>query len=275
MAASSLQQMSKALSQVRSASFALWATDSGYRASAQIATVPGSSGSIAKAFSTSSTLQRYVPAGSLFMLDGGGGSGAAGYQQMFGQPGASAQLNQIQKLTGISVENDILPLLTGELAAYAEPGQPGEPPTVALLLKPASAKSGQTALHDLFTHVARLERGRVHLVTDPGGTGQSLLVAGSPLSIGWKQWGGVFTVGNDTTLPGTDSPLVGSPAWNALLSAAGAPADAHISLYAQIGPALKLFPIEANDNLTHLGGVLAWSTVAGNQVSANLFVQVK
>ena len=43
----------------------------------------------------------------------------------------------------------------------------------------------------------------------------------------------------------------------------------------QLGQALKLFPIQENENLTHLGGILAWSTVAGNQISANLFVQVK
>ncbi len=272
-ATSSLQQLSKALSGIRSASFALWATDGGYRASAQIATVPGSSGSIANAFATTSTLQRYVPAGSLFMVNGGGSTG--GYQQMFDQPGTAAQLNEIQKLTGISVAHDILPLLTGELAAYAAPGQPGEPPTVGLLLKPKSATAGQAALHDLFTHIVRLEHGQVHLLTYPHGLGQSMVIAGSPFSIGWKHWNGIFTVGNNPTLPGTDDPLAGSPAWNALLAAAGAPADAHVSLYVQLGQALKLFPIQENENLTHLGGILAWSTVAGNQISANLFVQVK
>src|SRR5262249_26802857 len=136
-ATSSLQQLSKMLAGIRSASFALWATDGGYRASAQIATVSGSSNSIARAFASSTTLQQYVPAGSLLMLGGGGTGG--GYQQMFEQPGTAAQLNEIQQLTGISVAHDILPLLTGELAAYAAPGQPGEPPTVGLLLKPADA----------------------------------------------------------------------------------------------------------------------------------------
>jgi hypothetical protein len=209
------------------------------------------------------------------MLDGGNGAAGGGYQQLFDQPGTAAQLNEIQSLTGISVAHDILPLLNGELAAYAAPGQPGEAPTVGLLLKPASASAGQAALRDLFTHLVRLERGQAKLVTYPHGAGQSMLVAGSPFQIGWRHWNGIFTVGNDPTLPGTNDPLDGSAAWNALVQAAGAPAGSHISLYVQVGQALKLFPIEQNENLTHVGGILAWSTVAGNQVSANLFVQVK
>src|SRR4029077_18871531 len=131
-----------------------------------------------------------------------------------------------------------------ELAAYAAPGQPGEPPTISLLLKPASATAGQAALRNLFTHIARLEHGQAHLFTFPHGAGQSMVIPGSPVSIGWKHWDGVFTIGDDPALPSTNDPLVGSRAWSALLSAAGAPADAHISLYAQIGPALKLFPID-------------------------------
>ena len=255
--ASPLTQMSKELAGIRSAGFALWAEPGGYRATVQVATVPGASSSIVQSLQQNPTLGTLAPAGSFLFLDGFGSDQGLG--QTFSQPSTGAQLKEIQQLTGISVAHDILPLLTGEVGAYAAAGQAGGPPRIALLLKPKDTAAAQTALTDLMHHLTQLEHGNP----------QAKLLR-------WGQHDGVFAVGTDlSSVQGAVSPLPGSPAWNSLLSAAGAPGDVRISLYVQVPQLLALFPIEQNENLAHVGGILAWSTVSGNQVSGNLFFQVK
>lgn len=257
-ATAELSQLSKTLSSIKSAGFAVWAVPDGYRATVQVATVPGASSSIAQSLQQNPTLGTLVPAGSFLYLDGFGSQQTFG--QTFSQPSTKAQLQELQQVTGISFAHDVLPLLTGEIAAYAGPGQSGTP-GFALLLKPADPAAAQAALTNLIHRITELE----------GGSAQTAAF------LRWAHRDGVFAIGSDlSAVQGTsNTPLPGSPAWNALLSAAGAPGDARISLYVQVPQLLALFPIEQNENLTHVGGILAWSTVAGDQVSGNLFVQVK
>ena len=269
-ATSSLQQLSKALSGIRSASFALWATDGGYRASAQIATVPGSSGSIANAFATTSTLQRYVPAGSPVHVNGGGSTG--GYQQMFNaaRHGGTAQRDsEADRHLGRPRHPAAADRRAG---AYAAPGQPGEPPTIELLLKPKNETAGSRALLTCScTSCASARAGTsAHLPARP----RPQVIAGAVLDR-LEAWNGIFTVGNDAPRFSGNRRSAGRLT---CLERAARPPPAHRPLRmsrctSSCAQALELFPIEENENLTHVGGILAWSTVAGNQVSANLFVR--
>jgi hypothetical protein len=253
----SLAQAAKSLSAIRSAAFAVWATPAGYRATLQVATVPGASSSITQSLQKNPTLGALAPAGSFLFLDGFGSQQAFG--QTFSQPSTAAELKQIQQLTGISVAHDVLPLLTGEIGAYAAAGQAGGAPSIAVLLKPKNEAAAAAALTDLMHRFTQLEHG-----------------SPQAKALRWVQHDGVFAVGtNVSSFSGAHAPLTGSAAWNQLLSDAGAPADSRISLYVQVPHLLGLFPIEQNENLVHVGGILAWSTVAGNQVSANLFIGVK
>ena len=71
------------------------------------------------------------------------------------------------------------------------------------------------------------------------------------------------------------SPLSSSAAYRELLQRAGAPSDAAVPLYFDLGGLLKLLPISTDPNLRHLGGMLAWTSHNGNDYSSNLFVEVR
>ena len=66
---------------------------------------------------------------------------------------------------------------------------------------------------------------------------------------------GLIAIGNDPaagSLPQTS--LVGSDAFAQVLAKAGAPSDANVPFYLNVADLLKLFPVQVDANLEHLGG---------------------
>ena len=66
------------------------------------------------------------------------------------------QLKQFEAATGISFQNDLVPLLSGEHALYVGPGLPV---SAGLLLKPADAAKGAETMKKLTDAIAKLAPG--------------------------------------------------------------------------------------------------------------------
>ncbi|HET8806251.1 MAG TPA: hypothetical protein VFM47_07265, partial [Gaiellales bacterium] len=188
-----------------------------------------------------------------------------------GTPGLGQQLNLLQQQTGISLQHDLLPLLSGDGLLYAAPGVPVR---AALVLKPDDPHAAALTMHKIMTLVVQGQPG-TRVTPLASGTGEQVDLGG--LTLSWRLTaGGLIAIGNDPAAGAAPtSPLASSPAYANLLNQAGVPDGASVPLFLNLSDALKLFPISVDPNLAHVGGVLAWSSRSGQDTSADLFVQVK
>jgi Protein of unknown function (DUF3352) len=202
-------------------------------------------------------------------------------QQLITSVGASqAQLTQafaqIQTQTGISFDNDLVPLLSGEHALVVGPGLPV---SAALLLKPADATAGEATLRKI---TAALTKSAGVPFTDANG-GQTTQLSG--IAAGWRRSGDLLAISND---PKAGDPVSSSLAddadWKAFEKTVGVPDQVTGLLYFDVGRLLGLARTftsdasasdkEALDNLAHVGRVVAYGTVDGETVTADLFVEI-
>ncbi len=202
-------------------------------------------------------------------------------KQLLTSIGASqAQLTQaftqIQTQTGISFDNDVVPLLTGEHAIVVGPGLPV---SAALLLKPTDAAAGEATMRKI---TAALTKSAGVQFTDANG-GQTTQVGG--LAVGWRRSGDLLAVSND---PKAGDPVSSSLAddanWKAFEKAVGVPDQVTGLLYLDVGRLLGLAKTftsdssasdkEALDNLAHVGRVVAYGTTDGDTVTVDLFIEI-
>jgi hypothetical protein len=267
--AAQTQAIAKTLASIDSVSFAAWANGNGYRLTVRSTLKQGADQSpLAIA---PSSLTGLVPGDAFAFLAFGDYGSYLKQGLQSGTPGLGQQLNLLQAQTGISVQHDLLPLLSGDGLFYTAPGVPVR---AALVLKPDDPHAAAQTMHKIMTLVARDQPG-ARVTPLASGTGEQVDLGGITLS--WRLTaGGLIAIGNDPaagTAP--SSPLASSPAYADLLNQAGVPDGANVPLYLNLSDALKLFPISVDPNLAHVGGVLAWSSRSGQDTSADLFVQVK
>jgi hypothetical protein len=268
-AAAQTQALAKTLDSIDSLSFAAWANGNGYRLTLRSTLKQGADQSpLAMA---PSSLTGLVPGDAFAFLAFGDYGSYLKQGLQSGAPGLGPQLKLLQQQTGISVQHDLLPLLSGDGLFYTAPGAPVR---AALVLKPDDPHAAALTMHKIMKLVAREQPGaRVRPLAS--GTGEQVALGGLPLS--WRLTaGGLLAIGNDPaagTAP--SSPLASSPAYASLLNQAQVPDGASVPLYLNLSDALKLFPISVDPNLAHVGGVLAWSSRNGQDTSADLFMQVK
>ena len=267
--AAQTQTLAKTLDSIDSLSFAAWANGNGYRLTLRSTLKQGADHSpLAMA---PSSLTGLVPGDAFAFLAFGDYGSYLKQGLQSGTPGLGRQLNLLQQQTGISLQHDLLPLLSGDGLLYAAPGVPVR---AALVLKPDDPHAAALTMHKIMTLVAQGQPG-TRVTPLASGTGEQVDLGG--LTLSWRLTaGGLIAVGNDPaagTAP--SSPLASSPAYANLLNQAGVPDGASVPLYLNLSDALKLFPISVDPNLAHVGGVLAWSSRSGQDTSADLFVQVK
>jgi hypothetical protein len=182
----------------------------------------------------------------------------------------------LQAQTGISFDNDLVPLLSGEHAIYAGPGLPF---SAALLLKPADASAGEATMRKITA--ALTKQGGVAF-TDANG-GQTTQLSG--IAAGWRRAGDLLAVSNDPKAgDAVSSSLADDANWQAFEKTVGVPDKVTALLYVDVGRLLGLAKTftgsssasdqEALDNLGHVGRVAAYGTVDGTTVSADLFVEI-
>jgi hypothetical protein len=267
--AAQTQAIARTLASIDSVSFAAWANGNGYRLTVRSTLKQGADQSpLAIA---PSSLTGLVPGDAFAFLAFGDYGSYLKQGLQSGTPDLGQQLNLLQAQTGISVQHDLLPLLSGDGLFYTAPGVPVR---AALVLKPDDPHAAALTMHKIMTLVARDQPG-ARVTPLASGTGEQVDLGGITLS--WRLTaGGLIAIGNDPaagTAP--SSPLASSPAYADLLNQAGVPDGANVPLYLNLSDALKLFPISVDPNLAHVGGVLAWSSRSGQDTTADLFVQVK
>jgi hypothetical protein len=195
------------------------------------------------------------------------GTSQANLQQTFAQ---------LQTATGISFDNDLVPLLSGEHAITVGPGLPV---SAALLLKPADAAQGEATLRKV---TAALGKQGVATFTDANG-GQTTQVSGLP--VGWRRAGDLLAISNDPKAGDpVSSSLADDSSWKDFQKAIGVPASVTGILYVNVGRLLGLAQSftssssasdkEALDNAAHVGRVVAWGAKDGDTISADLFVEI-
>jgi hypothetical protein len=267
--AAQTQALAKTLDSIDSLSFAAWANANGYRLTMRSTLKQGAEQSpLAMA---PSSLTGLVPGDAFAFLAFGNYGSYLKQGLQSGTPGLGQQLSLLQQQTGISVQHDLLPLLSGDGLLYTAPGVPVR---AALVLKPDDPHAAALTMHKIMALVARGRPG-ARVTPLASGAGEQVDLGG--LTLSWRLTaGGLIAIGNDPaagTAP--SSPLASSPAYANLLNQAGVPDGASVPLYLNLSDALKLFPISVDPNLAHVGGVLAWSSRSGQDISADLFVQVK
>ncbi|MDX6569473.1 MAG: hypothetical protein QOH15_2051 [Gaiellales bacterium] len=195
------------------------------------------------------------------------GTSQANLQQTFAQ---------LQTQTGISFENDLVPLLSGEHAITVGPGLPV---SAALLLKPADAAKGEATLRKVTAAIAK--QGAATF-TDANG-GQTTQVSGLP--VGWRRSGDLLAISNDPKAgDAVSSSLADDTSWKDFQKAIGVPTSVTGILYVNVGRLLGLAKTftsnasasnqEALDNAAHVGRVVAWGAKNGDTLTADLFIEI-
>ncbi|MDX6552747.1 MAG: hypothetical protein QOH74_1235 [Gaiellales bacterium] len=259
-----IQQVAKALDKIDSASFAVWATDGGYHTTFRATAKAGSDGGLLDGVTFSSSLSDLVPSDAFGYL-----AFKAGDKQLANGLGANPALNAFERQTGISIQNDVVPLFNGEGLFYAGPGVPFRG---ALMLDPSDPKAAKGALTRLVSSLARLNR-EIRVTDLPDGGQRVELAPG--LALFWRQVpGGPLVLGNDEAAGSTPADgLLTSNAYKTFLQKAGV-GNGTVSLYLDVPSALSFMPNLPPD-ARPVGGVAAWSSKSGNTASVDLFVEIK
>jgi hypothetical protein len=274
----SLDSLTTQLKGVRALSFALTPEDQGvrFRFAELLGTDAPAAITSQKTFTPS--LEANVPSDAYLYL-GFQDLGPTLKQALTSLGQSQAQLTksfaQIQTATGISFDNDLVPLLSGEHAIYAGPGLPF---SAALLLKPADAAAGEATLRKITAALAK----QGVPFTDANG-GQTTQLSG--IAAGWRRAGDLLAVSNDPTAGNAvSSSLSADASFQAFEKTVGVPDKVTALMYLDVGRLLGLAKTftgsasasdkEALDNLSHVGRIAAYGTVDGTTVSADLFVEI-
>jgi hypothetical protein len=192
---------------------------------------------------------------------------------------SQAQLTQsfsaLQTQTGISFDDDLVPLLSGEQAITVGPGLPV---SATLLLKPADPTKGEATLRKVTAALAK--QGAAQF-TDGNG-GQTTQVSGLP--VGWRRSGDLLAISNDPKAGDpVSSSLASDSSWTDFEKAIGVPGSVTGLLYVNVRQLLGLAKTFASssstsaetlDNASHVGRVVAWGTKSGDTLTADLFVEI-
>jgi hypothetical protein len=185
----------------------------------------------------------------------------------------------MEAMTGLSVQNDIVPLLSGEIGAYVSGGAPAKG---AVLLLPKDAAAGAASLTKITAAISKAGvEAAPTFAPVPSGEGQVAKVDGHDLS--WVRDGDLLALGFDTGGVAPGGGLAGSDAFRSASAAAKLPGKVGALLYADIPGLVNLaqrsggepVPAEALANIQALGGALAWSTQQDGVAKGVLYVQVK
>jgi hypothetical protein len=267
-----VQKLASSLNSLDSLTFAAWASQDGYHLSLRTTLKPGADSSLFTGQAQPSTLAPLVPDDAFAFLAFANYGDYLKQALDSGAPGMAQQLQLFEQQTGLSVNNDLIPLLSGQELFYAAPGVPVR---AALLLKPDDPQAAAATMHKIAALLVKSLPGAT-LQPLASGDGEQISLSNG-LAVTWRLTAsGLIAVGNDQAAgDAPSSSLLSSAAYKDLLSRAGVPSGAAVPLYFNLSGLLKLLPLSADPNLQHIGSVLAWSSHDGNDYSSDLFVQVK
>jgi Protein of unknown function (DUF3352) len=221
------------------------------------------------------TLDAQVPADALAFVGGRVGDKAlrAAITQMTAEPEAKEGIAQFESMLGVSLADDIVPMLSGEAGLYVAPGATVK---AGLLLKPADPAAAAMTLGKITTGA-----GAAGIAFGPlsdGAEGQIGSV--QEMDVSWRRDGDVIAVGVGTggaaPAGGADERLL------ELRRAAGTPDSLASLLFVDVAGLVAFarttgeeIPAEAAANLAPLGGLIAWGATDGGRSTTDAFLQIR
>lgn len=203
------------------------------------------------------------------------------YQQLAAQPEVAQGIAGIEAMTGLNVEQDLLPLLSGEVGLYVGGGAP---PSGALLLQPSDPEAAAASMGKITKAIGQLAQGdedAPQFAPLPSGQGESAKVDGHTVS--WVRADDVIALGFDTGGTPPAGGLGSSDAYTSVRDAAKPPDELSALLYLDVAKIVDLAqrasgeqaPADVQANLKALGGFLAWSTTKGDVAESEAYLQVR
>jgi Protein of unknown function (DUF3352) len=233
-----LAKMARALGKAGTLTGSLGADAHGFRLTLN------TSGTTGKTPSGPPALISHVPADAFAYL--GGDLRVPGHLALPNFPGLATDPQAARLLA------NLLPLLNGQVAAYAAPG---DPLTAALLSQPADQAAAARAARRLARMANR----------------------SSPTPISAHRTGGLVVLSNDPhTGAVPSSGLATSPVFESAAQAAGLPSSVGFLAYVGFPQIVKALPQAGSDpDARHLGGLLVWTTrdAAGSHLVAYLQIR--
>jgi hypothetical protein len=272
-------QLLNQLGAIRAIALSAGAEDAGFRIHAAVLANPGQGQTLGLRTGGSFTpsLTALVPGNAYAFLSFSNlGPALQTAVRQYGGAKAARQLHQLQARTGLSVQGDLAPLLSGENAVYVAPGLPY---SVGMLLKPHDINRAVATMRKVTTLVRR-QGGKVTSV--PGGA--SIQTGNSGTAASWRRVGDVIAISNDPSAGSARSDsLQASQSFGDALSAAGAKGPVTGLLYANLGQIINAVTMvsgtavssTASANLAHLGALVLSTKASGDTATVDAFVTVK
>jgi hypothetical protein len=224
-------------------------------------------------------LAERLPAEALAFLDGR--NGAAVLRSVVDCLGGSAglPLEQFETFTGISLEQDVLPLFEGEsaLAVYATPS--GDP-SVTLLTEVDDTADVLQRLDRHIRALGPLVGGAVTVTTEiEDGFPVRTVRMNGERSFAYAAADGLLAISNVTSgvtlLRRIGPSLAGDPTYAAARAAAGAPDETSGLLYVDVARIARLEQASSTAaNTARLGALVLWGEADGDRISAQGFLAI-
>ena len=266
-AASGLSQLTEGLKGVDSLTASVEARDNGFAFAATL------HGPRAGDVGFEPSLLDRVP-GSAFAFLTANDIGPAIEKALAAQAQSDPAVKQFERQTGISIKDDLVPLLTGEHLFYVGPGLPIGG---ALILHPPDLQQGAATMRKLTAFAVKQSAGQMQVSDLPDGNGQQLLI-GPGLSLIWHVQGDAIVISTDEQAGGpADEPIVDSQKFRALLGESGAPDDAKALFYLDTQGLLGLIPTAQSmgPDARALGGMLAWQERGSDVYRTGFFLEIR
>jgi hypothetical protein len=225
-----------------------------------------------------------VPADAFALLDFMGQGTVDQLDKLKSNPQAAAAIAQFEKEYGVSLD-EVLSLLSGEVAFYARPG--AGIPELTLALDPKDQSAALTTLDKLAARIASLSGGKVEPGTQGGHPVKTVDLGQFAIHYGSVDGKIVVTSGVSGIADyGEGGHLPDSADFKEAQDAAGMPDSTGGFMYVDLKDALPLLeafaglsgnslPSSTTENLRPLRSLLAWSNEAGSARTFDAFLEIK
>jgi Protein of unknown function (DUF3352) len=210
-------------------------------------------------------------------------------QVLASQPEAAQQLRQAEQMLGLSIKDDLVPMLSGEHAIYVAPSPENAQVRGALLLQPDDVDASVKAVKQLTALAGAQLQTPFKDAAD--GNGQSLETSGQ--TVLWRSADDTLAFAVNDAEAGDErgDGITSDEGYKSAVDAAGMPDEVGALVYLDIPGIVELADAaggdaasaaagegvvdEARANLAKLGGIVAWQSYEDGVASGDVFIEVK
>jgi hypothetical protein len=233
-----------------------------------------------------SKLMDGVPGGALALLTFQGGGLADSFKQLMANPQIAPGIKQFEQSLGVSV-NDILDLLSKEVALYVRPGTPI--PEFTLVLESSDEQKAMGTIDKLFTGLGATGLTAPCPTTDQGGvTMKCVTISSLPIHYGAADGKLFITTGASAVseYKGSGGKLADDADFKDAKDAAGMPDSTGGFIYVNLKNTIPMIetlaglggssvPSDVQANLAPLRSLLAWGAGSGDTRTFDVFLEIK